>query len=65
MVTSYMKKQLADIALPTAPRPGLNIKMTFKNMLADPQSRERWISRFSYWYATSVSVSVLMSDPMC
>ena len=44
-----MKKQLADIALPTAPRPGLNIKMTFKNMLADPQSRERWMSRFSYW----------------
>ncbi|KZT67178.1 hypothetical protein DAEQUDRAFT_673722 [Daedalea quercina L-15889] len=48
VVTSYMKKQLADIALPTAPRPGLNIKMTFKNMLADPQSRERWMSRFSY-----------------
>ncbi|KAH9924878.1 uncharacterized protein B0H18DRAFT_1119667 [Fomitopsis serialis] len=48
VVTSYMKKLLADIALPIAPRPGLNIKMSFKNMLADPQPRERWISRFSY-----------------
>ncbi|TFY51580.1 hypothetical protein EVJ58_g10491, partial [Rhodofomes roseus] len=53
VVTSYMKKLLADIALPTAPRPGLNIKMTFKNMLADPQLRERWTSRFSYWWASS------------
>ncbi|KAJ7078858.1 hypothetical protein B0H15DRAFT_526897 [Mycena belliarum] len=48
VVTSYMKKQLADIALPSAPRPGLNIKQTFKGVLADPDTRERWISRFSY-----------------
>lgn len=44
-----MKKQLADIALPSAPRPGLNIKQTFKGVLADADTRERWISRFSYW----------------
>ncbi|KAJ7755754.1 hypothetical protein DFH07DRAFT_490213 [Mycena maculata] len=48
VVTSYMKKQLADIALPSAPRPGLNIKQTFKGVLADADTRERWISRFSY-----------------
>lgn len=48
VVTSYMKKQLADIALPSAPRPGLNIKQTFKGVLADLDTRERWISRFSY-----------------
>ncbi|KAF8638047.1 hypothetical protein AX16_010679 [Volvariella volvacea WC 439] len=48
LVTSYMKKQLADIALPSAPRPGLNIKQTFKGVLADTESRERWISRFTY-----------------
>ncbi|TFK74611.1 hypothetical protein BDN72DRAFT_955610 [Pluteus cervinus] len=48
LVTSYMKKQLTDIALPSAPRPGLNIKQTFKGVLSDADSRERWISRFSY-----------------
>jgi mediator of RNA polymerase II transcription subunit 12 len=45
-----MKKQLADIALPSAPRPGLNIKQTFKGVLADADSRDRWISRFTYWH---------------
>jgi mediator of RNA polymerase II transcription subunit 12, fungi type len=49
VVTSYMKKQLADIVLPSAPRPGLNIKQTFKGVLADIDTRERWVSRFSYW----------------
>ncbi|KAJ7782856.1 hypothetical protein B0H16DRAFT_1494639 [Mycena metata] len=48
VVTSYMKKQLADIALPSAPRPGLNIKQTFKGVLADADTRDKWISRFSY-----------------
>ncbi|KAG6886295.1 hypothetical protein C0993_006705 [Termitomyces sp. T159_Od127] len=50
VVTSYMKKQLADVALPSAPRPGLNIKQTFKGVLSDGDTRERWISRFVYWY---------------
>lgn len=49
VVTGYMKKQLADIALPSAPRPGMNIKQTFKGVLADSSTRERWIQRFSYW----------------
>ncbi|KAJ3480114.1 hypothetical protein NLI96_g8581 [Meripilus lineatus] len=48
VVTGYMKKQLADIALPMAPRPGLNIKQTFKGKLSDAEGRERWISRFTY-----------------
>ena len=44
-----MKKQISEIALPSAPRPGLNIKQTFKGVLADADTRERWISRFTYW----------------
>lgn len=48
VMTGYMKKQLNEIALPSAPRPGLNIKQTFKGVLADIEGREKWISRFSY-----------------
>lgn len=48
VVTSYIKKQLADIALPSAPRPGMNIKQTFKGVLSDAESRDRWVSRFTY-----------------
>jgi hypothetical protein len=48
-VTSYIKKQLAEIALPSAPRLGLNIKQSFKGVLSDPESRDRWVSRFTYW----------------
>lgn len=55
MVTGYMKKQLVEIALPSAPRPGLNIKQTFKGVLADTDTRDRWMSRFTYWCAGSVS----------
>ena len=49
-MTTYLKKQLAEIALPSAPRPGLNIKQTFKGVLSELESREKWISRFTYWY---------------
>jgi len=48
VVTTYLKKQLMEIGLPSAPRPGINIKMTFKGVLSDPDSRERWVGRFSY-----------------
>ncbi|KDR75321.1 hypothetical protein GALMADRAFT_249351 [Galerina marginata CBS 339.88] len=48
VVTGYMKKQLVEIALPSAPRPLLNIKQTFKGVLADPDTREKWMSRFTY-----------------
>ncbi|TFY76949.1 hypothetical protein EWM64_g7062 [Hericium alpestre] len=48
VITAYLKKQLADIGLPSAPRPGLNIKSTFKGVLSDPETRDRWISRFQY-----------------
>lgn len=51
VMTSYLKKQLTDIALPTAPRLGFNIKQSFKGVLADPDSRHRWTNRFTYWYA--------------
>lgn len=49
VVTGYMKKQMSEIALPSAPRPGLNIKQSFKGVLSDADTRERWISRFTYW----------------
>lgn len=49
VVTGYLKKQLAEIALPSAPRLGLNIKQSFKGVLSDPDSRDRWLSRFTYW----------------
>lgn len=48
VVTGYIRKQLGEIALPSAPRPGLNIKQTFKGVLSDSESRERWVSRFGY-----------------
>lgn len=48
VITGYLKKQLLDIALPIAPRLGLNIKQTFKGILSDPDSRERWVSKFIY-----------------
>lgn len=50
VMTTYMKKQLAEIALPSAPRPGLNIKQTFKGVLSDADTRDKWISRFTYWW---------------
>ena len=48
VVNGYLKKQLGDIALPMAPRPGLNIKQTFKGVLSEPETRQRWMSRFTY-----------------
>lgn len=48
VMTGYIRKQLSEIALPSAPRPGLNIKQTFKGVLSDSESRERWVSRFRY-----------------
>ncbi|KAL0581804.1 RNA polymerase II mediator complex subunit [Marasmius crinis-equi] len=48
VVTSHLKKQLQDIALPSPVRAGVNIKQTFKGVLADSETRDKWISRFSY-----------------
>ncbi|KAI6121312.1 hypothetical protein F5141DRAFT_1186585 [Pisolithus sp. B1] len=48
VVTGYIRKQLGEITLPSAPRPGLNIKQTFKGFLSEPELRERWVSRFNY-----------------
>lgn len=48
VVTSYIKKQLSEITLPSAPRPGVNIKQSFKGVLHDKTSRERWVNRFAY-----------------
>ncbi|KAF5370753.1 hypothetical protein D9758_002110 [Tetrapyrgos nigripes] len=48
VVTVHLRKQLQDIALPSAPRAGVNIKQTFKGVLADSEARGKWVSRFSY-----------------
>ncbi|KAF8258181.1 hypothetical protein EI94DRAFT_1755363 [Lactarius quietus] len=48
VVTSHLKKQLGDIILPSAPRPTLNIKSMFRSVLADSETRTRWISKFTY-----------------
>ncbi|KAF8590944.1 hypothetical protein K439DRAFT_1120420 [Ramaria rubella] len=48
VVTSYLKKLLAEIALPSAARLGLNIKQTFKGVLNDPETRDKWVSKFCY-----------------
>ncbi|KAI6044642.1 hypothetical protein EDC04DRAFT_2641397 [Pisolithus marmoratus] len=50
VVTGYIRKQLGEIALPSAPRPGLNIKQTFKGVLSDSESRERWPSAIATIY---------------
>ncbi|TFK53918.1 hypothetical protein OE88DRAFT_1717321 [Heliocybe sulcata] len=48
VVTAHLRKQLSEIALPVAVRAGMNVKQTFKGVLSDAGTRERWISRFSY-----------------
>ncbi|CAK5281407.1 unnamed protein product [Mycena citricolor] len=48
VMTGHLKKQLTEIALPSAPRPGLNIKQTFKGVLAEQEGRDKWIGRFVY-----------------
>ena len=48
VMTGYIKKQLSDIGLPSAPRAGLNIKQTFKGVFNDPDSRDKWVAKFSY-----------------
>ncbi|KAF7321446.1 Med12 domain-containing protein [Mycena kentingensis (nom. inval.)] len=48
IMTNYLKKQLGEIALPSAARAGLSHKSTFKGVLSDADSREKWISRFAY-----------------
>jgi len=48
IVTSYLKKQIGEILLPTPFRPGLTIRQTFQGVLNDPDTRAKWISRFTY-----------------
>ncbi|KAI0769653.1 hypothetical protein BD413DRAFT_627402 [Trametes elegans] len=48
VMTSYMKKQLGEIALPSAPRLLASIKQTFKGVLSDSETRQKWLARFTY-----------------
>ncbi|PPQ98440.1 hypothetical protein CVT24_004119 [Panaeolus cyanescens] len=48
VVTVYMRKQLGEINLPSAPRPGVAVKHTFRGIFAETETRDRWMSRFSY-----------------
>ncbi|KAF8756928.1 Transcription mediator complex subunit Med12 [Rhizoctonia solani] len=47
-VTTHLKKQLQEIVLPSAPRPGLPIKSTFKSTLTQADTKAKWVSRFAY-----------------
>lgn len=62
VMTSYLKKQLAEIALPIAPRLGVNIKQTFKGVLTDPDTRDRWVSKFIYSSVTCLFLSVVIAN---
>ncbi|KAH7339351.1 hypothetical protein B0J17DRAFT_705466 [Rhizoctonia solani] len=48
MVTAHLKKQLQEIVLPSAPRPGLPIKSTFKSTLTQVDTKAKWVSKFAY-----------------
>ncbi|KLO13572.1 hypothetical protein SCHPADRAFT_873833 [Schizopora paradoxa] len=48
VMNGYIKKQLADIALPITTRLGLNVKQTFKGVLSDPETRDKWVGKFVY-----------------
>lgn len=49
ILTSYVRKQLLDIAIPVVTRTGANIKQIFrKSKLSERESREAWVSRFAY-----------------
>lgn len=61
IMTSYLKKQLTEIALPSAPRIGLNIKQTFKGIFSETESRERWLSRISYRYDSTLETMLLFA----
>ncbi|KAG8934799.1 RNA polymerase II mediator complex subunit [Tulasnella sp. 418] len=52
VVTTHLKKQLSDIVLPRGiAGQSSAIKSTFKSILSDPESRDRWVNRFSYTLA--------------
>jgi mediator of RNA polymerase II transcription subunit 12 len=50
-LTSYTRKLLSEITLPSPPRQGLNIRQSFKNTFADPETSEQWTRKCSYMYA--------------
>lgn len=52
--TSWLKKQLAEITLPSAPRPGFNVKQAFRSILSDEQTRDRWVAKWTYSYVDSL-----------
>lgn len=39
----------------------MNIKQTFKGVLSDTESRDRWVSRFTYWYSVRLDWSNICS----
>ena len=52
-LTSYLKRQLAEIAMPAVSRTGANIKQVFKRTkLSDAEVREAWVDKFAYTYVS-------------
>lgn len=49
IVTAYLKKHLSEIVLPRAQNNAVSsIRSTFKSLLSEPESRDKWIHKFSY-----------------
>jgi mediator of RNA polymerase II transcription subunit 12 len=46
--TAHLKKQLAELALPAAPKPGPILKSTFRGVLLEPEPRARWVAKFAW-----------------
>ncbi|KAH7096964.1 hypothetical protein BKA62DRAFT_482581 [Auriculariales sp. MPI-PUGE-AT-0066] len=47
VVTAYIKKMLNEIGLPNPQRIAA-VKLTFKSILGEPETRQKWLSKFAY-----------------
>jgi len=47
-LTTYVRKLLSDVTLPSPPRQGLNIRQSFKNSFADSETSEQWTRKCAY-----------------
>jgi mediator of RNA polymerase II transcription subunit 12 len=62
VVTAHLKKQLSELALPAAPKLSLNVKSTFKGVLTEADTRDRWVARFTYLSVLYIMVSSAHTD---
>lgn len=56
-LTSFLKRQLNEIAMPAISRTGANIKQVFKKgKLSDTEGRDVWVDKFSWSSVVSLSL---------